>query len=79
MADLDAAFVATEKQVEKVRADLDAAFAATEKLFEKGETARGESIKRQQADDRSYIAKLIVRAFVVLRIPIIAKFINARK
>ena len=47
-------------------ADLDAAFAATEKQAEEGRKALEERIKRQQADDRSHIAKLIVWAFVVL-------------
>lgn len=47
-------------------ADLDAAFAATEKLVEEGRKALEERIKRQQADDRYHIAKLIVWAFVVL-------------
>ena len=47
-------------------ADLDSLIAATEQTVEESKKALDESIKRQQADDRSHIAKLIVWAFVIL-------------
>ena len=47
-------------------ADLDADFAATEKKAEEGKKAVDERVVRQQADDRSLIAKVIIFAFVLL-------------
>jgi len=47
-------------------ADLDSEFAAAEQKAEEREKALEESILRQQADDRSSIAKLIVWSFVIL-------------
>lgn len=47
-------------------ADLDSAFEATEKTVEESKKALEEKLQRQQADDRSHIAKLIVWAFVIL-------------
>ena len=47
-------------------ADLDSEFAAAEEKAEERQKAVAESIQRQQADDRSSIAKLIVWSFVVL-------------
>ena len=46
--------------------DLDAEFNATERTAEERDKALDERLKRQQADDRSSIAKLIVWSFVVL-------------
>lgn len=47
-------------------ADLDSEFAAAEEKAEERQKAVAESIQRQQADDRSSIAKLIVWSFVIL-------------
>lgn len=47
-------------------ADLDSEFAAAEQKAEEREKALEESLQRQQADDRSSIAKLIVWSFVIL-------------
>jgi len=45
-------------------ADLDAAFEATEVQVEQSARAIDERVARQQADDRSLIAKVIIWAFV---------------
>jgi hypothetical protein len=47
-------------------ADLEAAFKETEVKVVQSEKALEERVARQQADDRSLIAKIIVWAFVVL-------------
>ncbi len=47
-------------------ADLDAEQAATEQEAAKGKKALSDSIQRRQADDRSFIAKVVVFAFVGL-------------
>lgn len=47
-------------------ADLDSEFAATARELSIADKAVEERLKRQQADDRSLIAKLIVWAFVIL-------------
>jgi len=47
-------------------ADLDSEFAVTEQAAEEKNKALDERLKRQQADDRSLIAKVIVCAFVGL-------------
>jgi hypothetical protein len=47
-------------------ADLDSEIAAAEQVVEQGRKAFEDRLKRQQADDRSLIAKLIVWAFVFL-------------
>lgn len=47
-------------------ADLDSEFAATEQQLRLADQAVEDRLKRQQADDRSHIAKLIVWAFVIL-------------
>jgi hypothetical protein len=46
--------------------DLDAAIEATEQQAAQGAKALQDRIQRQQADDRSLIAKIIIVAFVVL-------------
>lgn len=46
--------------------DLDSEFEASEKKAEERKEALQDRIQRQQADDRSAIAKLIIWAFVVL-------------
>ena len=47
-------------------ADLDANFAATKQTAAERDKALEDRIKRQQADDRSFIAKLIAWSFVIL-------------
>jgi len=47
-------------------ADLDTEFADVEQTAEQRKQALEERTRRQQADDRSHIAKLIVWAFVIL-------------
>jgi Flp pilus assembly protein TadB len=46
--------------------DIDSVIAAGEKKLQQGEQSLQNLVSRQQADDRSYIAKLIVLSFVIL-------------
>jgi cytochrome bd-type quinol oxidase subunit 1 len=45
-------------------ADLDLQFAATEQVVQAGQQALNDYATRQRADDRSFIAKLIIWSFV---------------
>jgi uncharacterized membrane protein len=47
-------------------ADIDSQIAAAEEAVKRSEKAVEDLAKRQQADDRSHIAKLIIWAFVLL-------------
>jgi len=47
-------------------ADLDSAFADAERTAEERKNALKDHLARRQADDRSFIAKLIVWSFVIL-------------
>ena len=47
-------------------ADLDSAFADAERTAEERKNALKDHLSRRQADDRSFIAKLIVWSFVIL-------------
>jgi len=64
-ADLNAAFAAAEK----TQADLNAAFAAAKAEADVGKNAL--DAQRQRANDRSYIAKIIVWSFVILMVLIV--------